>query len=129
MPDRKVKWSKYSNPTGYISYISTGVAHSPRTPPGRTLADAAPIPPFQATAYESAASTGRKIVKKITVTCSCSDHQGNPDLPVVLTTLAARNYHGEASVSNALSAILNGIAEEIAFSDSRRTRVLVLDPR
>ncbi|MGA2370312.1 MAG: nucleotidyltransferase [Candidatus Korobacteraceae bacterium] len=124
VPDRKVKSWKPSNPTGYIGWFT---ARSLVLEPRRVvLADAAPIPPLQATESKAPLQLAVQLLRWRDL-CYL-DQPDEAPISIVLTTLAARNYHGEASVSRAVSAILTGIQEEIAFAESRQTRVWILNP-
>lgn len=124
VPDRSVKGWKPSNPRGYIHWFNNRSVTAPRR---IMLADAAPIPPLKAAEDKLPLQLAVQLVKRWRDLHYVDDCELAP-ISIVLTTLVARNYKGDGSVSMALSSALSGICSEIATANSARNRIYVLNP-
>lgn len=88
VPDRKAEGWKPSNPQGYIQWFRGRTTIVRRR---RILADAAPIPPLQATEDKSPLQLVVQLIKRWRDLHYLGDCDVAP-ISIVLTTLAARNY-------------------------------------
>ena len=122
VPDRKLKEWTASNPKGYASWFDD---HARQLVVRHLIEKAEPIP-----AQETAA---KKLPLKLCVQLSKRwrdvRYESNPDvapISIVLTTLAARLYHGEPSITRAMGNILDGISLLVRTS---YPRLVVLNPK
>lgn len=121
VPDREAKGWKPSNPKGYIKFFDqSSIVRS------RLIKDAANIPPQEATREKRPLQLAVQLLKRWR-DIFFEDASLAP-ISIVLTTLAARNYEGQASVTESLSCVLDGIWKEILNARQRRSRIIVLNP-
>jgi Second Messenger Oligonucleotide or Dinucleotide Synthetase domain len=110
VPDRKLECWVASNPRGYAQWFLS------RTAVGRMhlldkAAAAAPIPAQEAAEHKPTLKLAVQLWKRWR-----DVKYGTSDLSprsIILTTLAANNYRGEASVSDAFIAILQGVSSSV----------------
>jgi hypothetical protein len=122
VPDRSTLTWTPSNPRGYIQWFRTR-AESRRQD---LVAKAKPIPAHETVEEKLPLQLAVQLLKRWR-DLHFSDKDRAP-ISIVLTTLAADCYAGEQYVSEAMSAILDGIVHRIEFADSRGIRLAVINP-
>lgn len=126
VPDRESRWWKPSNPKGYADWFEQRceLVLAVMAERASVLAKAEPIPAQEATWEKATLKRAVQLLKR----WRDIQYQKKPEvapISMVLTTLAAQNYQGQLSVSEALTGILDRIVALIASS---RPRVYVLNP-
>lgn len=121
VPDRNLQDWQHSNPKGYAKWFET-IASEMRIKMKRNLE---PMPEQQT--YEELVTLNRavQLIKRYRdISLEHLEGKKHP-VSVVLTTLAAQAYSGQRSVTEAVSAILNGMIARIPTDESR---LVVLNP-
>jgi hypothetical protein len=127
VPDQESREWKPSNPKGYANWfekrceLALQVLMAERA---RLLSKAEPIPDQEAAEDKATLKRAVQLLKR----WRDVRYEKQPDLApisMVLTTLAARTYEGQASVSRAISGILDKV---VALIGSGRPRLFVLNP-
>ena len=127
IPDRESRAWKASNPKGYADWferrceLAIEVLLAERGP---ILSKAEPVPDQEATAEKATLKRVVQLLKR----WRDLHYEKNCDvapISMVLTTLAAQNYEGQTSVSQAMSRIL---AKMVAMIDCANPRIFVLNP-
>ena len=124
VPDRKVQGWKDSNPLGYAREFYKRCRYY--LVEGRVIAKAEPIPAQQAAADKYVLQLVVQLIKRWRDLYY--ERSGVAPISVVLTTLTATHYHGETSVSEALSNVLVGIEAAIEAAEASGQRIVVLNP-
>ena len=121
VPDREAKGWKPSNPRGYIKFFEqSSIVGS------RLIKDAVSIPAQEEARQKRPLQLVVQLLKRWRDLFY--DNALLAPISIVLTTLAARNYRGQASVAESLSCVLDGIWKEILNAQQRQSRVIVLNP-
>lgn len=127
VPDRESRWWKPSNPKGYADWfeqrceLAIQVLMAERA---RILAKAEPVPDQEATAEKATLKRVVQLLKRWRDLRYAKNCDAAP-ISMVLTTLAAQNYQGQLSVSQAMSGIL---AKMVAMTETAKPRIYVLNP-
>lgn len=120
VPDRERKTWKDSNPKGYAQWFEERCAQV--TMYFEKKAEVEPLPIPEAAETKPPLKRAVQLMKRYRDKYFEHDAELKP-ISIVLTTLAARNYGGQASVTDALTHILNGIKQEILSSSPARVYV------
>jgi hypothetical protein len=127
VPDRQSRWWKPSNPKGYADWfeqrceLALQVLMAERA---RLLSKAEPIPDQEAAEDKATLKRAVQLLKRWRDIRYEKQFEVAP-ISMVLTTLAAGAYEGQASVSHAISSILDKIA---ALISNCKPRIIVLNP-
>lgn len=126
VPDRKTQSWNYSNPKGYADWFESRceLALKLLIEQRRLMAKAEPIPPQEAAEEKAILKRVVQLLKR----WRDVRYQQEPKLApisMVLTTMAARAYGGEHTVTGALTSVLNNFVSLIAQSSPR---IFVLNP-
>jgi hypothetical protein len=122
VPDRARVSLCTSNPEGYIVWFRNKCFTRRRL----LLDKAKPVPSQQAVHEKEPLQLAVQLLKRWRDLAF--EDQCLAPISVVLTTLAATNYQGEDSVSDAFSTILAGIVNAIALADLNGERIIVCNP-
>jgi hypothetical protein len=121
VPDRELKAWKASNPLGYAAWFEARAALR------RVMAEKFAMAPLPAQESSSEKPPLKRIVQLLKRWRDLA-YVGRPDgrapISIVLTTLAGLHYDGSESISEGLSAILEGIVAALP----RDRRLVVLNP-
>lgn len=123
VPDRSVHAWKPSNPKGYAIWFDLKTIVLLKVAEGRALAGLEPLPGHESARQKKPLQRVVQLLKR----WRDIYYRDCPDLApisIVLTTLAAEEYRGQASESEALTGIINGIVARIPT----RGRLVVLNP-
>jgi len=123
VPDREVKGWKDSDPLGYAAWFER---RSRILFLERLLEKAEPVPAQQAVSEKKPLQLAVQLIKRRRDLYFVDSDLAT--VSVVLTTLAADVYRGEASVSQAISSILAGIAARIEAAQRSGRRLRVPNP-
>jgi hypothetical protein len=120
VPDRELEAWSPSNPVGYAEWFekSSCVVR-------RLVAAAMPLARQQDADQKNPLQLCVQLIKR------WRDRHFEEKLKpasIVLTTLAARSYAGQESVTDALSGILTGILDSVAQAEQQGQRIVVLNP-
>jgi hypothetical protein len=126
VPDRKSLTWKHSNPKGYADWFESRceLALKLLIESRRLMAKAEPIPPQEAAEEKAILKRVVQLLKR----WRDIRYQKEPKLApisMVLTTMAARAYGGEHTVTEAMTSVLNNFVSLIASS---QPRAFVLNP-
>lgn len=127
IPDRESRAWKASNPKGYAHWFEQRcelVIQVLMAERARIVSKAEPVPDQEATAEKA---TLKRVVQLFKRWRDLHYEENCEVAPIsmVLTTLAAQNYEGQTSVSQAMSSIL---AKLVAMIDIAKPRIIVLNP-
>jgi hypothetical protein len=121
VPDCDADDWKPSNPKGYAKWFEVMAQEAVV----RFMKSVEPLPEQQSCDELSTLSLGVQLMKRNRDIVFENKPKRAP-ISIVLTTLAAQNYHGQPSVSEAIAAILDGIVAMIP--DIANARLVVLNP-
>src|SRR5579872_2976702 len=122
VPDRQSRAWKASNPKGYANWFLQKCALARIA--GKIFDKAEPVPAQEDTEDKAPLKRVVQLLKRwrdIRYSANCE----NAPISMVLTTLAALHYSGQQSVVDAMTAILDGIQNQIEAS---RPRIFLLNP-
>lgn len=123
VPDRELKGWKDSNPKGFAEWFENECAQV--TMIFDKAAEVEPLPIPEAAEQKPPLKRAVQLMKRYRDVYFADEPKLAP-ISIVLSTLAARNYGGQASVASAISYILNGILNEI--DNTKGSRVYVYNP-
>jgi hypothetical protein len=123
VPDRELKGWKDSNPKGFADWFENECAQV--TIVFDKAAEVEPLPIPEAAERKPPLKRAVQLMKRYRDVYFADNPKMAP-ISIVLSTLAARNYGGQASVTSAMSYTLNGILDEI--QNSKGSRVYVHNP-
>lgn len=122
VPDRSLDAWIPSNPIGYSEWFRDRALLTCRS----VLAEAERLPAQIPADEKLPLQLAVQLIKRWRDTFFDADDRA--PVSIVLTTLAAKHYKGEASITDALASIAAGIVEEIEQSRQTRWRIVVLNP-
>jgi hypothetical protein len=124
VPDRDTRAWKPSDPIGYARWFLRKSVLSMR----KMAADSAePLPAHQTVADKAPLQLTVQLLKRWRDIHYANDPCSAP-ISIVLTTLAADNYNGESSVSEAISSVLHGMLEAVRRAEASGSRLKVFNP-
>jgi hypothetical protein len=123
VPDRELKGWKDSNPKGFADWFENECAQV--TIVFDKAAEVEPLPIPEAAEQKPPLKRAVQLMKRYRDVYFADNPKLAP-ISIVLSTLAARNYGGQASVTSAISYITEGILKEI--ESSKDSRVYVYNP-
>ncbi|MGH9770403.1 MAG: nucleotidyltransferase domain-containing protein [Candidatus Acidiferrales bacterium] len=122
VPDRSLDAWVPSNPIGYAGWFRDRARLTSRP----VLAEAERLPAQIPADEKRPLQLTVQLIKRWRD--NFFDAAGRAPVSIVLTTLAAGHYKGEASIAGALASIADGVVKEIERARQARWRVVVLNP-
>lgn len=112
VPDRSTQDWKASNPRGYAQFFEAQAATAAAFGEGAVKASVEPLPDHVPHEAKTSLQRDTQLIKRLRDITFASNCELAP-ISIVLTTLAAKNFGGEGSVSLGIARIFNSVVAQI----------------